>query len=966
MFRRFVIAFLSAVLAHGAVYSEIRNVGIPYIRNFTKQDYMAGSHNWGIAQDIRGFMYFANDEGLLVYDGVNWELYRMPNLSMARSVYIDNKGKIYIGAYNDIGFMSFSDNGKMTFSSLRELIPKEYRNFDDVWNVFRYRNNIVFQSYNAAYFYNESNEITVVAAPSRFQSAYNLGGRLIFNDVDNGLMEYRDGHMTELTGCEWLIGKEISAIMPYSDDGRILICTFGEGMFIYDGHRLQSWDIPVNKQLKTDQIFSATILHDNYYAIGTVLNGLILIDNDGSLIQHINKKKGLQNNTILDLFGDRAGNLWLALDNGIDFAAFNSPLTFIQSSDGFGAGYASVIYNGRLYLGTNQGLYVKEWPAGNSDSDFKMIPGTYGQVWYLGVHKGILLCGHIKGTYIISGEQAELINGIAVGWKYHELKSHPGYMIGGTSSGIILFRLEHGTWKFVRQIKGFNESFRVFEEDDQGDIWMSHGFKGIFRVRLNEDLDSVIYSRFYNSSDSLPSDYYLNVFKIKGKIIITSETEIYEYEPSGDRFIRSVYFNRLLSPLVGISYLLEDEEGNIWYVAKNRSGVFRIQEDFNYQHITSPFLLLSGKFIHGFESIYPYSPDHVFFGTEDGFAHYSPYVFSTGYQEFSAYITRGTELHTDSVFFFGRVNGAAASKNSRYAFPYNENSFRFTFSSPVYDNAGNTEYSYRLVGFNDEWSPWSRTYMKEYTNLPDGKFVFQVKARNQLGVESLPDSFEFIVLHPWYKTTGAYLAYVVFGLSLILLVTRAVNKRIESANRRERLNHQRIYEEKEQEYKRQALEAEKEIIRIKNENLRAEMIQRDKELANQAMNLVRKNEFLASVKEELNGLQTNFDNENLINNITQIISKINREVAGDKQKEVFETAFDEAHEEFLNRLKARYPALTPTELRMCAFLKMNISTKEIAPLMNISVRGVEICRYRIRKKMGISRDTNLTRLLLNI
>jgi ligand-binding sensor domain-containing protein/DNA-binding CsgD family transcriptional regulator len=966
VFRKPVLIFLLTVLVQGKVCCEIRNVGVPYIRNFTKQDYMAGAHNWSIAQDLKGFMYFANDDGLLVYNGVQWELYRMPNLSMVRSVYIDNKGTIYIGAYNDIGRMTFSYDGKMTFSSFRDLIPAEYRNFDDVWNVLRYRNSIVFQSYNAAYLYDESGQITVIAAPSRFQAAYSVSGKLFFSDGQKGLMEYRSGRLTALEGCAQLIGKDISALIPYGDDDRMLICTLGEGIFIYDGQVLTSWDIPVNKQLKRDQIFSAVMLQDNYYAIGTILDGLIIADNQGNIIQHINKKKGLQNNTILDLYCDRAGNIWLALDNGIDYATINSPVTFIQNSEGFGAGYASVIYKGRLYLGSNQGLYVKEWPVSDSESDFKMIPGTYGQVWYLGVHKGVLVCGHNKGTFIVSGEQAEMISGIPVGWKYHELKSHPGYMIGGTSSGIILFRWDQGTWKYVRQIKGFSESFRVFEEDELGDIWMSHGFKGIFMIRLNEGLDSVIYSRFYNSSDGLPSDYYLNIFKIKGKIIVSSETEIYEYVPAEDSFVRSVYFNRLLSPLTGISYLLEDQTGNIWYVAKNRAGVFRIDEDFNYQQITSPFLLLSGKFIHGFESVYPYSSEHVFFGTEDGFAHYSPYVNYKGYQEFSAYITRGISMLGDSVFYYGKVTGVVSGKNTTYEFPYNNNSFRFTFASPVYDNAGNTEYSFRLSGFNDEWSPWSNTFVKEFTNLPDGRFTFQVRARNQLGVESLPDSLEFIVLHPWYKTAAAYIAYVLLLLSLVLAVLWVVNRRIEKANLRERSNNQRIYEKREQEYKRQALEAEKEIIRIKNENLQAEMILRDKELANQAMNLVRKNEFLASLKDELNRLKMTCGNETVVNDISLILSKINREVDSNRQREVFETAFDEVHEDFLNRLKARYPTLTPSELRMCAFLKMNISTKEISPLMNISVRGVEICRYRIRKKMGISRDTNLTSLLLNI
>ncbi len=210
------------------------------------------------------------------------------------------------------------------------------------------------------------------------------------------------------------------------------------------------------------------------------------------------------------------------------------------------------------------------------------------------------------------------------------------------------------------------------------------------------------------------------------------------------------------------------------------------------------------------------------------------------------------------------------------------------------------------------------------------------------------------------------MAYLLAGIGLVSILAMFIRWRIRITSRRVKLNNQRIYEAKEQEYIRQALESEKEIIRIRNERLHAEMILRDKELANQAMNLVRKNEFLNQLKDELNGLRHGCGNELTEREVSEIISKVNREVDSNRQREVFESAFDEVHEEFLQRVKTKYPDLTPTELRLCAFLKMNLPTKEIAPLLNISVRGVEICRYRIRKKMGITRDVNLTTHLLNV
>jgi ligand-binding sensor domain-containing protein/DNA-binding CsgD family transcriptional regulator len=960
-----VLIFLA--LSEQTAVSEIKDIGTPFIRNFTKHDYRAGTQNWAIAQDQKGFMYFANNEGLLVFDGVRWELYRMPNLSMVRSIYIDDKGEIYIGAYNEIGKMVPDENGKLVYHSLKDKIPPAYRNFDDVWNILPFKDMIVCQSYNAAYVLKEGKEFTVIPSPVRYPNAYNAADRIFFYDTENGIFEFNGTGMIPLKGCEKLKGEEINSIMPYKGENALLICTLDKGLFLYDGNELKEWNVPVNEMLKSSQIFSATILQDKYYALGTIQDGVIIIDSDGNLIQHINQKKGLQNNTILKVFSDRTGNLWLGLDNGIDYVTINSPITFLQRPDGFGAGYTELIYKNKLYLGTNQGLFVQDWIDGKTKNIPKMIPGTYGQVWYLGVHNGVVMCGHNKGTYIIDGEKAIHISDVPGGWKYHIMKRSPGYLIGGTFGGLILFKWENGTWKFMKKIPGFNESFRVYEEDDNGDLWMSHVFKGVYRVRLNYSLDSVEKVDYYTEKDGLPSRYNINVFKVKDKIIFASDTSgIFEFMPQNNRFESSAYFNQLFSPLRDLAYIREDNRGNIWYISNNKIGVLRIQEDFSFQHVTSPFTLLTGKFLNGFESVYPYSEDHLFFGIENGFAHYSPQAYFNSYPEFSTYITRADATFLNRTFYFGNTNPGARSRRPGYSFPYKNNSFRFTFSSPVYDNPGNIEYSYKLTGYSDSWSAWSTTFFQEFSHLPDGKFTFMVKARNQLGIESLSDSIEFIVLSPWYKSVIAYIVYFIILITLIFLLIWTVNKRIEISNRKVKLKELREYREKEREYIRQALLSEKELISMKNEKLRVDMIQQDKELANQAMNIVRKNEFLLKVKEELLGMRKASGEEPVNEKIISLISKINKEVGHNKQREVFEKAFDEVHEVFLNKLKSKYPSLTPTELRLCAFLKMNISTKEIAPLMNISVRGVEICRYRVRKKLGIGRDVNLTGLLINM
>jgi len=971
MTRKILLLFLLIQLLFNLGYSQIKNIGIPFIRNFPKREYKAGTQNWSIAQDQRGFMYFANNEGLVGFNGIEWHLYKMPNSSITRSVYIGENRTIYVGAYNELGKMVFGSNGKLEFKSLKKYIPAEYQNFDDIWNITSQDNKIIFQSYTGAFVYDNDTSITVIKAPVRFQNSYKVNDKLYFNDIEKGLFELVRGKLVPMPECQELNGEEIWSILPFGGGDELLISTLTKGVFIYKDGKLDEWKVPVNEFLKKNQIFSAILLKDQYYAFGTIQDGVIIINARGEIIQHINRKKGLQNNTVLKVFADRSGDLWLGLDNGIDYININSPITFLKEAEGIGAGYTSIVHQGKLYLGTNQGLFVKDWDAKDQNGSLKMIPNTSGQVWYLGVHDGVLICGHNNGTFVIEGETARQISKIPGGWKYHILKRFPNYLICGTYSGMILFKKENGAWNFVGKIKGFDESFRVFEEDSEGNIWMSHGFKGIYKISFGNTLESVKSFRYYTSNDGLPTNYNLNVFKIREQIIFTTNVGVYQYNSQNERFEKSVYFNQLFSPISDFSYLKEDKNRNIWYVARyqmsSKTGVFRIQEGGSLLNITSPFILLNSKFISGFESVYPFSDDHLFFGTEDGFAHYSPTAHFSVNPEFSAFITKALAPNIDSSFFYGNNQRAGDfPSHEGYSFSYPKNDFKFYFTSPVYDNPESVEYSFKLAGLNNDWSAWSSSSSVEFALLPEGNYTFSVKARNSLGVESKIDELPFTVRPPWYRSVIAIIGYVMLLIIFVLFAMWLFFKRIEISRRKERLKHLRAYRQKERDYIQQASLSEKKIIKLKNEKLKIEMIHRDKELANQAMDLIQKNKFLSKIKEELEKTKVVSTDELSREKISSLIGKIDKDIDRKKQWEVFETAFDDVHEDFLNRLKARFPTLTPKELRLCAYLRMNISTKEIAPLMNISIRGVEICRYRVRKKLNIDRDTNLTSLIIDL
>jgi len=159
-----------------------------------------------------------------------------------------------------------------------------------------------------------------------------------------------------------------------------------------------------------------------------------------------------------------------------------------------------------------------------------------------------------------------------------------------------------------------------------------------------------------------------------------------------------------------------------------------------------------------------------------------------------------------------------------------------------------------------------------------------------------------------------------------------------------------------------ALENEQQLMKLRNEQLSQDVDAKNRELAVSTMSLIKKNELLSIIKEDLK----KSSDENSGRNIKSVISTINRNITEDDSWNVFKEAFDNADKDFLKKIKAVHPSLTPSDLKLCAYLRLNLTSKEIAPMLNISIRSVEIKRYRLRKKLNLLHDDGLVNYILSI
>ncbi|MDX8337558.1 two-component regulator propeller domain-containing protein [Draconibacterium sp. IB214405] len=940
-------------------FSQVKRIGIPNILNYPKSEYKAGTQNWGVAQDPDGFMYFANNDGLLRFDGKNWDLFNVSSTSNVRSVCIDDDGVIYIGMDNDFGiFNPTSDNGPV-FTSLIDKLPEEVTETDVIWKIYSTQYGMVFQSYQYLFIYNNG-KINVIKPERAFYYSFYINKRLFFHEPGVGLFEYINGFVNKVPWADELKDHEIQSMVSFFDN-HLLIGTAQSGWFEYRNGSLKKWNVPANVQTEKDVLYYAVKLDGNNLAIGTILNGLIIANSDGEIIQHLNRKNGLQNNTILSLCKDRSGNLWLGLDNGIDYIELNSPISYTSGSEDIGTGYCSVIHDNLLYMGTNQGLFTKPFsPNGeNNTESFKIIPGTEGQVWSLKVLNGQLFCGHNVGTFLINDRTPQLISEEPGAWTFIQLKEDPEYAIGGNFSGLSLYHFENNRWKFEQKINNFYESSRFLTEDKNGKIWISHGARGVFRVTLNGQKDSVAEVKLYGAKDGLPNDLNNILIKADESWYISSVNGIYSYNESSDRFIEDEKMNLLFQNCGRVKYLDKDVHGNYWFIAENNTGVLLLNDDGTYTRITTPFKQLINKLVREWEFLYVYDLDYVIFATEDGFAHYSSRVVASYNQPFKSFISKVDVPNSDTVIF-------PRNDDELLEFPFQKNAFRFHFSAPFYQNPEQLMFSYFIDNYSDSWSPWSSDNYRDITNLPENEYTFRVKARNSFDVVSEEASFSFVITPPWYRSKQAVYIYIFFVFVFVVIIAFIINKRFERSKRKEREKHEQELREREKEYAQQALLAEKEIIRLKNEKLEEQKISLDKELANQTLSIVNKNKFLMKINQELKHVSDDTTDGAVKSKMAILKKRINKEIDNEHQNKIFESYFEEVHNDFFKQLKDKYPHLSPKDLRLCAYIRMNMSTKEIATLLNISTRGVEISRYRLRKKLDISRDVNLSTYLLNL
>jgi ligand-binding sensor domain-containing protein/DNA-binding CsgD family transcriptional regulator len=963
-----VIGFVFLAMIKSNLPAQSINLGIPPVRHFSKQQYKAGTQNWEIAQDARGLIWCANNEGVLRFDGVYWSLFPVANHTIVRSLLIHPDGRIFAGAQGELGYFFPDAKGRLEYHSLTALLPEGQRNFADVWDIVLSGQTVLFRTDQEVFAY-DGHAMKVLVSGMPLTAMFATPQGLFLQKEVSELWRYDNGQFSSLLQLPDLKSTVTSAIALPGDT--VLLTTLKNGIFSMQKGQVTPWVTPHDALLREKRIYAAARLDNGDLAIGTSLYGLLSLDAKGRMVRHLDKTNGLKNANILHVFADRSGKVWLGLDNGIDCVDLGARFTAIIPDGNLeGTGYSAGVSGGRFYLGVSNGLYETPWQSFYNPEQspyFKKVANTDGQVWGLNEVGGQLLLGHHEGVFKVNGDNANRIPEVQGAWTFVSLNAE--YMLVGTYSGLVLYQKTAAGWAYAHQFAELKESCRVMVKDERGYIWVSHPYRGLYRIEWSPGNSNKIQVKFYNSAQGLPADLNNYVFGISGKAVVGTIKGVYQYEPAKDAFVPDTLFNEVLGPDRWIKYLCQDKRGNIWYKADHEVGML-VVDDFGLKKKVDKqiFPELSEKMVAGFEFIYPYDAENVFIGTEQGFIHYNPAA-DRHAETLPQIILSSVSMSSgnDSVIFGGSFleNGVLVNEQPSGMVPKLsavQNNLRFAFSAVDFSEPNFITYRTQLKGMDKVWSEWSAIPERIVTNLNPGKYTLMVQARRAGGTEGPVLFYRFVIRPPWYASAWAFGIYWMALLGILTGLWHRQKQRFE----REKAVLTERHLQKEEEHLRTVEATQATLMEVENEKLEAEIQFKNQELASATMHLVQKGEMLVSISETLNQILEKSTNPEVKREIQQLLNLLNFDQKLDEDWQQFAFHFDQVHVDFLKRLREKHPQLSPNDHKLCAYLRMNLTTKEIAPLMNISVRGVEASRYRLRKRANLPNDAHLNDFIMGI
>jgi len=767
-----VFLFFIGVIFTGSAQTQLDQLGYPLISNYGPKDYNGAQQVWSIAQDGRGFIYFGVQPGLLEYDGVSWRRIRLDSksLQLARSLAVDENGRVYFGAITNMGYIVQDEKGNSVPVSLFQHIPVRYRHFEDTWNTSICNGYVYFNIRENILAWKEGMDTMKVwtGNGNDFHGMFVVHDKLYVRQWNVGLNVMEGDSLRLLPGGEQFANERVYVMLPY-DEQRILIGTRASGFFLFDGNNFIPFPTEIDDALKeVDLYLPGAKLDDGNFAIGTIGGGVYVLNKDGRIVKHLDRKAGVRDDFSTYVYEDNSGSLWIATTDGASKVETSSGLTYYDERIGVNSTVLSIISDKEGFYAGTEGPLLRFNPSTKS---FTPISGTGPQTFTMQNLHGKLYAGNFDGIQRIVGDRATAVatsqrNNLNV--TYFVQSAYDSNLVFiAAGNGVGLLRYKDLKWELDGFLPDFANSSWWITEEAEGVIWICDQVTGATRLAYPNwpafDNPSM---KHYGPDQGLPEDGYVGM--INGKLYAASTVGVFRYEENLDQFRRDSLFGG------DATYFWDGSDGAYWVAKEEQKGLRQAipNGDGTYQLIDAPFSPLADDII---ASIYLDPNQNItWIGTNEGLVRYDPTI-PLGKPASFHVLIRKVAVQNDSLL---HLNG------NNPPIPYTNNQVNFEYAAPFFTKEDQTEYQSWLEGLDKHWSNWNYRTEREYINLPPGNYFFHVKARNIYKQETAETIYSFTILSPWYRTWWAIALYIL-GLGLCIwaflsLRTRQLRKQREN------------------------------------------------------------------------------------------------------------------------------------------------------------------------------------------
>lgn len=783
---RFIYVLLVAIII--SVFANAQERGLPIIRNYTPKEYKGAPQVFCTIQDNRGIIYFGSGSSILEYDGVSWRSIQNEKQKIYLDFAKDNKGRIYVSATDEIGYLTHNSKGNTHYHSITKLLPDSTK-LDFVWTVKTTSKYVYFITYDAILQFSPNVEkISIFRANANdgFLDGFTYNDFFYAQCEKSGLLKVENNELKKVLQSEFFEAKNIFRTALPFDSTTLLVPTRTEGLYLYSTNKdITPKPFPISDKefLSNNNIFTALSMQNNYFVLGSVNKGAVLLNKQGTILQHY-QANNLQNNTIRSIMHDMSQNLWFGLENGISKTENSLDLSYWDKNSGLkGSVYNVVRFNGMLYIATSIKLYFIN--KSNQVQEVKNIPVGHNWCFMENKLNNSLLAGSRYGIYEIKGDYAErVIEGTHAAKMFQSVKN-PNRVFSSVLPDFISLRFEGGKWISEGKWEGVKDQIRGVIEDDNGNLWLGTYRNGVIRVTPNNNnITKPLKVKYYTEKDGFTTLSDILPFRFKNRIVFASEKGLFVYNSQSDRFEPFCELgDQFCNGSRSVFSLLEMPDGKVWICprenGKDDIGYLQPNGNGGYNWVYVPFRRIPEMLI---ESFYVEPSGIAWVGGSEGLFRYNINHDTKNYNESFQCLIRKVTIGTDSLLYGGSGENIPTSPDMSVSLNYKLNKVKFDFAAPFFDLEEKTLYSYKLNDFDKEWSKYSRVTAKEYSNLSEGKYTFMVKARNVYDTESTISTYNFTILPPWYRTVWAYIFYIVLAATFIWLVVWLNSRRLKAAN----------------------------------------------------------------------------------------------------------------------------------------------------------------------------------------